>query len=296
MKNTLITVLILLLCATMSHDSTAITQKAKKEKTTEQLTINKPSEEVKVAVDPLLVTVNGDTMNRIGQPLFVIFTIKNITNDDLRLKNVSINIDNMAKDRFANDSTQCILQQHGEVVLQKGMSLQQDCRFEMKALATGSSSMDFRNYLFAGDIRFVVAISVDTLGDFNYYPLVTVKANEVSIFLGGIFGALLLGLFVWAQQLVTEQAARDNWGKHLGYTALVSVRGGVMAIIALLIGKTTQGTGSPVSLTVIDFAGGVMIGIFSYPLASWMASTLKTQDVWKAKASSGPLTTTNLSH
>ena len=48
-----------------------------------------------------------------------------------------------------------------------------------------------------------------------------------------------------------------------------------MAIVALLLGKTTQGVGSPVSLSVEDFAGGVLIGLFSYPLASWISSTLK---------------------
>ena len=48
-----------------------------------------------------------------------------------------------------------------------------------------------------------------------------------------------------------------------------------MAVVALLLGKTTQGAGSPVSLTVIDFTGGLMIGLFSYPLATWISSTLK---------------------
>ena len=52
-----------------------------------------------------------------------------------------------------------------------------------------------------------------------------------------------------------------------------------MAIIALLFGKTTQGAGSPVSLIVVDFAGGIMIGLFSYPLASWISSALKLDDL-----------------
>ena len=40
----------------------------------------------KTAVEPLSVTVTGDAMNRVGQPVFVEFGIKNITKDVLLLK------------------------------------------------------------------------------------------------------------------------------------------------------------------------------------------------------------------
>ena len=236
-----------------------------------------------VAVDPLSVTVSGDAMNRTGQPVFVDFTIKNISSDDLLLKNVSIELDATARDRFDAGTATCALQQHGEILLKKGTALQQGCRFEMKPIGAIRAMSEWRNALFAADVRYIVVANIDVLGDFRYYPTITLKANEASIFVGGFAGALLLAVFVWVQKLIAEPEARQNWGRNFGYTLLLGLRGAIMAIIALLIGKTTQGAGSPVALTVVDFSGGLLIGIFSYPLASWMADALKIQGVSSAK-------------
>ena len=192
---------------------------------------------------------------------------------------MSFEVDGLQKELFQGQSIECKLQQLGEENLKKAGGFQQSCRFEMRTLDSVWSISGLRTYLFANNIRFAVTVSVSGDREYRYYPTVMVNASEVSIFVGGIFGALLLALFVWVHKLIVEPRARLYWGRNLGYTFLLAMRGGIMAIIALLIGKTTQGSGSPVALTVIDFAGGVMIGIFSYPLASWMASTLKIESV-----------------
>lgn len=236
-----------------------------------------------VPVDPLSVTISGNPLNRIGQPIFVEFIIKNVSNDDLLLKNVSIELDPIVQARFDSAKLNCSLQQRGEIVLLKGATLQQGCRFEMKPFNAGQALWEWSGNLFAADIRYIVVANIEALGDFRYYPTVNVKASEASIFVGGFSGALLLAFFVWVQKLIAEPGARQYWGRNLGYTLLLGIRGAIMAVIALLIGRTTQGAGSPVALTVVDFTGGLLIGIFSYPLASWMADTLKIQGVSSAK-------------
>jgi len=245
--------------------------------------VSHAADSVQLAVDPLAVTLKGDPMNRVGQPILVEFTIKNVSNDTLLLKNVSIELAPAARDRFDTSKLSCELQQRGEISLQKGASLQQGCRFEMKSPGEDWTWNMLSSYLFAADIRYTVTANVDVLGDFRYYPTLMIKASEASIFIGGFAGALLLAIFVWVQKLIAEPEARLNWGRNLGYTLLLGIRGAIMAIIALLIGQTTQGAGSPVALTVSDFTGGLMIGIFSYPLASWLADTLKIQGVSSAQ-------------
>lgn len=240
----------------------------------------------RMPTDPLSVAVVSDPMNRVGQPIFVEFVFRNTSNVDLQFQSMSIQVDSVAKERFDSGSTECQLQHYGEVVIRQGATLQQGCRFQMKPFAIGWSVADWRDHLFATDIRYVVNADIISVGNFRYYPSTTIRADELSIFVGGVFGALLLAFFAWIQKLIGEPEAREHWGRSLGFTALLGIRGGIMAIIALLIGKTTQGVGSPVALTVVDFAGGLMVGIFSYPLASWMASTLKIQGV-KNSAESG---------
>lgn len=229
--------------------------------------------------EPLSITATGDPMNRVGQPVFVEFSIKNITNGDLILKDLTIELDAMVRDSFDPATASCNLDQRGEVLLHQGAALLKGCRFQPKRWESLTAWREWAERLFAADIRYVVVANVETVGDLRYYPSITIKANETSVFLGGFAGALLLAIFVWVQKLISEPKARQAWGVNLGYTLLLGIRGAIMAAIALLIGKTTQGAGSPVALTVVDFSGGLMIGIFSYPLASWMADTLKIRGV-----------------
>jgi len=127
----------------------------------------------------------------------------------------------------------------------------------------------------------MVEVGVAGAGTARFYPSATftVKAPDSSIFIGGVVGAMLLALFVAAERILKNPAVREDWIGTSWVTVLMGLRGGLLAIFALLLGKTTQGGGSPVSLSVADFAGGVLVGLFSYPLASWISSTLKLDSV-----------------
>lgn len=227
--------------------------------------------------DPLTVTVSGDPWNRVGQPMFITIQVKNVSAGTVLIKNLNISIDHVSADRFAE--TKCEWQQHGELTLAPGLSFEQSCRFEMNPLDLWASFRSLREALWSAEIRFDVKANINRVGERHFYPSLIVKAQEFSIFIGGMVGALLLAIFVWIERVLTNPAVREAWLRSLGFTALMGIRGGIMAIIALLLGKTTQGGGSPISLTVSDFTGGLMVGLFSYPFASWISSALKLDDV-----------------
>ena len=229
-------------------------------------------------VDPLIISIGGDPMNRVGEPIFVSLSVKNNAGKSLRLRNISMQMDR-SSGAWVNDEEQCNLQQYGEPVLAQGQTLQQYCRFDVQPSKMSWSIRSWREALMSTDVRLVVDADIDGVGERRYYPTITLKAQEYAIFFGGVVGAFMLAMFIWIERLLSNQRVRQALLKNFLVTLLMGARGGIMAIIALLLGKTTQGTGSPVTLTVTDFSGGVMIGLFSYPLAAWISSALKLDNM-----------------
>lgn len=262
---------------------------------------------------PVLASVAGDPMNRVGDPVFVTITLRNQAGSLQIVKNLSVRVDAMADQRFVS-AGECTLSGVGEITLTPGETYSQTCRFpvavaspasepDVAAAAAASASAApsapsqtdrtgwarsaWYGNLFGADLRLIIDVDVEGTGSRRFFPVVTVKAGEGSIFVGGVFGAMLLALFVLAEQLLKNPDVRENWVRSFFVTLLMGLRGGLLAVIALLLGKTTQGIGSPVMLTVADFSGGVLIGLFSYPLASWISSTLKLDGVFVAAPPKG---------
>lgn len=244
-----------------------------------------------LANTPVVVTLVGDPSNRVGKPVFVTVTLRNRSAETQLVKNMFLRVDTSEEGRFGASGV-CPLTRQSELQLPPGDIYSQTCRFPSPAAepiqpASGASSPAERlspsgweqaswySSLFSADLRLLVEVDLEDTGVQRYYPSITIKAIEASIFAGGVAGAMLLALFVLAERVLRNPEVREDWGKSLLVTLLMGLRGGAMAIIALLLSKTTQGVGSPVVLTVTDFAGGMLIGLFSYPLATWISSTLK---------------------
>ncbi|MFZ6743779.1 hypothetical protein ACO0LC_11170 [Undibacterium sp. JH2W] len=264
--------ILLLFCSATAHS----------ENTSPAKTSETKIDTTKTASDPLIVTANSDPMNRVGHPLFVVINLKNVSNEDISFDNLTTTIDLASAEKFKNIRA-CIPQQTGDITIRNGRSIELSCRFEMKDNNISWNLSSWQNTLLSADIRFAVTVNTKTQEDLNYYPSINIKAPESSIFVGGLIGALLLAIFVWVETMIKQPLTRQEWIKSFLFTVLLGLRGGIMAMIALIIGKTTQSTGSPISLTVTDFSGGIVIGLFSYPLASWISSTLKLDGVFVSK-------------
>ena len=242
---------------------------------------------------PVVATALGDSMNRVGDPVFVTITLLNTAATEQIVKNLTAKVDGSADARLISGG-ECALGGMGEITLSPGETFSQTCRFPVASTSmaaskdavkttqedTGWSPGKWYSRLFSADLRLIIDVNVEGVGSRRFFPVISVKSSETSIFIGGVVGAMLLALFVWAERLLKNPEVRERWGRSLLVTLLMGFRGGLLAVIALLLGKTTQGAGSPVTLTVVDFAGGVLIGLFSYPLASWISSTLKLDGVF----------------
>ncbi|MPT26453.1 MAG: hypothetical protein E2602_05925 [Achromobacter sp.] len=259
---------------------------------------------------PLEVTAAGDPTNRVGNTVFIALTFKNTSSKNLIITNVSTEIEASANGRFDGGSS-CNSDGFGEHRLNPGETYSQVCRFPIPdsqrtatlgfdpsssptansaaATTNGWSSQSWYDSLFSANLRLSVSVTAES-GDskdgnaqsinLRFFPIVPVKASETSIFVGGAVGAMLLAIFVWVERLLKNPEVRERWVRNIFLTLLTGLRGALLSAIALLLGQTTQGVGSPVVLTVSDFSGGVLIGLFSYPLAAWISSTLKLDGVF----------------
>lgn len=256
---------------------------------------NQPPE-IKIEKQPLEVSAAGDPTNRVGSPVLIVLTFKNISSSLQIITNASITIDASANSRF-NGEDACDLDGTGEITLKPGEIYSQSCRFPVvkkqqgndKGVAQPETPADggwiypsWYDRLFSANLRLSVNVTLEKEAssgkrspNFRFFPMVPVQASEISIFIGGAVGAMLLAIFVWVERLLKNPRVRERWIRNLFVTALTGLRGALLSAIALLLGQTTQGIGSPVVLTVTDFSGGVLIGLFSYPLAAWISSTLK---------------------
>ena len=92
-----------------------------------------------------------------------------------------------------------------------------------------------------------------------------------SLLWGGVVGSLLLAAFMSTYRWVRRKGAS---APLLRSSAAVALAGVVCAIIALILLRRLQGVDLPVNLTVTDFYGGVIIGLFSYQIGDWLYEQL----------------------
>lgn len=88
---------------------------------------------------------------------------------------------------------------------------------------------------------------------------------------GGIIGALLLALFVPAyralQQMTSQTVgilARESAKQFIIYV----LSGSVVSIIAILIIHRVGSANLPISISVNDYLGGILVGLFSYVIGN----------------------------
>lgn len=122
-------------------------------------------------------------------------------------------------------------------------------------------------------------------------------APRLAIFYGGLAGAFLLALFSLIRAQVGQESSPSRWVRDFAASppnmprispgalisvpvaaiwrvALLTMLGGICALILILLVQTTEGSAPPISIRVQDFWGGVVIGLFSLPLSRWLAEQL----------------------
>jgi len=126
----------------------------------------------------------------------------------------------------------------------------------------------------------------------SYFEFGTVDfvSPMLSVVLGGILGAGLWTLFLPISTPLPPAPVQpiENWGVLrrrvwavlpqllLRWCAFIAgfirstVLGGATALVLIILAKTTEGLDTPIALQVQDLWGGLLVGIFSAPLAKWI--------------------------
>jgi hypothetical protein len=192
-----------------------------------------------------------------------------------------------------------------------------DCRFQQRGLRAGHS-LDIPCILYPRnqDIRaklrpslgaifarsLILQVEVNYMEEDENYDLavskrVSVLPPLVAVFYGGMTGALLLALFRGLAPFHRAMPVRANefafsreaFIKGLYLNAEVAVRfvlvtfawlilGGVCAIMIIILTKASTGDLSPIKIEINDFVGGVLVGILSFPVVTWLQKRLLDVD------------------
>ena len=119
----------------------------------------------------------------------------------------------------------------------------------------------------------------------------------VAVFYGGMVGALLLALFralapfhgallttVGRTQLSRHELLQSLYQKASLVFRVVLITfawvvlGGVCAIMIIILTKASTGELSPIKIEINDFIGGVLVGLLSFPVVSWLQKRLMSFD------------------
>lgn len=94
-----------------------------------------------------------------------------------------------------------------------------------------------------------------------------------SILWGSVLGAFLLALFVvlYEQKQLSPSRGFREAGIKVVYMTMLGALCGVIIIFLLL---RLKGIMLPITITINDFYGGVVIGLFAYSLGNWLFSKL----------------------
>lgn len=130
-----------------------------------------------------------------------------------------------------------------------------------------------------GDYDATIIADCRRLGSQQYTVQVT-KSTKLTfssalgaVMLGTIFGSVLGVCFRFAWRL-TRQNPRPKWSDELRDAALAFPTGVLGAIIISLILYRLKDVQLPIAVTVNDFFGGIVIGLFTYKLADWIYKKL----------------------
>lgn len=123
---------------------------------------------------------------------------------------------------------------------------------------------------------------------------VRINAGLLPICLGGFAGALLFVLFRMASTFLAISSDRACGGegaftaalkaiptaawcfcRHIVEAVVFALRGLLVAMIFILLAQALGTSNLPLTVRVEDFWGGVIVGLFSLPLSTWLASKLQ---------------------
>lgn len=129
-----------------------------------------------------------------------------------------------------------------------------------------------------GEYRFLATAEV-RLADQSVVTVATpvsvrLRPTVWQVITGAIVGALLLALFAAtsARVRVSIGLTGGSIGQRAGQLVLLWLGASVSAAMFILLTFRLKDAGAPITLTVNDFYGGIVIGVLGYFLTDWLAN------------------------
>ena len=98
------------------------------------------------------------------------------------------------------------------------------------------------------------------------------------VVVGASFGALLLALFLLAMGFWNRDSnAKSSHLELIGRAAGILAIGAISAVIFVILTFRLKSDTLPISITVNDFYGGVVIGLFTFKISNWLYVQLAKQ-------------------
>lgn len=182
----------------------------------------------------------------------------------------------------------------GEVEAARGMKVEQSLKFSEPMMQPGHQRLVHFRLPAEGANPWRMLTNPQLLafapGDYRYRVVVMFKVPPsketavsesgtltmapplASLLWGGVLGSILLAMFVGAYRATRKPRSRRR--RQFVETVLLAAAGAICAVIALILLRRLQGVELPVNITIADFYGGVVIGLFSFKIGDWLYSQL----------------------
>jgi hypothetical protein len=224
----------------------------------------------------------------LGEPIFVLLSVRNVGEKPITLQNLTIEAMGLLS-RVYNKSCNVSFSEQ-TIQPQKGIN---------RTCSLSAARVPAEIFLYRQD-RFRILASVKIASYQDPLPMalnLQLAMPEFSVVYGALVGTLLLVMFSTSfsylqtfprapKDLSTLKSQAATYLARLPIRLLLStaemvlraIQGGVVAIILIVLSRTTTEIGAPIAVRVDDFWGGLLVGIFSVPLASWLATKLAYEE------------------
>lgn len=241
----------------------------------------------------LEVLLNYEGRMVLGEPIVVVANVRNAGTKPVTVQSVEVS----ASGSLAGTYPQPCQMTFSEQTLRPDERTASTCTLVPSQVKL--SGLLFRQEQYQLIARIKVAARADPI------PLPTsvkMAMPETSVVYGALAGVLLLVLFTSSYSYLAAlpkapedlQTLRRN---ALGYLARLpiqfvlslaelairAVQGAVVAIILIVLTRTTTDLQTPIVVKVEDFFGGLLVGIFSVPLSAWVATKVGLRDGGQTK-------------
>jgi hypothetical protein len=161
-------------------------------------------------------------------------------------------------------------------------------------LVPGLGAIFSRTMVLEAEVKY---IQHDENYDASIATRIAIVPPLVAVFYGGMVGALMLALFrglapfhgalpthVNSTPLSRRKLLEGLYRKASLVLRFVLVTfawlvlGGVSAIMIIIVTKASTGELSPIKIEINDFIGGVLVGLLSFPVVTWLQKRLTSFD------------------